>query len=203
MNAKIIVFCLITLTITANVGLTQEAPFHKNDFRMSYGKFTVSEVAIGMGEVFTSIGHHIIHDSILSSSITTFGSFAFQYQRSFGKVVQIGGIITFQPIVSKTHYKNGDHTQTDSYNIFSLMPRIDFNYVNRGIFSMYSGFAMGLCMASYSHNYSWQPDVSGVAATVAFQLNVVGFRIGKEIGGFIEFGAGFQGFINLGISARL
>ncbi len=35
-----------------------------------------------------------------------------------------------------------------------------------------------------------------------FQLNAVGIRVGKTLASFIEFGFGYKGLINLGVSAQ-
>ena len=204
MKGKAFILCLGLLIVTSTVSKSQQLnTIRKNDIRLSYGTATLPMAAVGFGGMFISIGHAIIHDSILSSTLTSFGSLSFQYQYIFGKVLRFGGMITYQPIVDKYLFKKGEHTQTDSYNIFTLMPRVDFAYLNRGIFSLYSGFAVGLMVSTYNHNYSWQPDISGIDANVAFQLNAIGIRVGKDLGGFIEFGTGFQGLINLGFSAKL
>lgn len=68
---------------------------------------------------------------------------------------------------------------------------------------MYSGFAIGVTYAILKINYSDQTDVVTTGWTLGMQLNFIGIRIGKDIGGFAEFGFGSQGLVNFGISAKL
>ena len=81
------------------------------------------------------------------------------------------------------------------------MPRVNFYYINKGLFTLYSGLEVVCTLGVYSDR-SGTSNQNSFGSTFAFQLNTIGMRIGKEIGGYMEFGFGFRGIVNFGISGR-
>ncbi len=112
--------------------------------------------------------------------------------------------ILFLAIETSAHYiyRKGT-TETDSWIVCTVMPKADIYYVNRELFSLYSGLAAGVSHSFCHTNYSNRFDQSFNYFSVAYQLNALGIRVGKDIAGYVEFGFGYQGMVNLGISARL
>jgi len=204
MKMKIFIVCLIALLIMANTCRAQETTYPRNDIRLSYGITTINE--IGLGFNYMLFGSLIVlpfsHDTVFNINVSGYGAFSFQYQYRVSKVVSIGGVLSFNPIKSSITFDHKTFGAISSYFI-TLMPRIDFTYVQRGIFSMYSGFAIGGTYMIMKSNYSNKPDDSTTGFTLGFQVNCVGFRVGKDISGFAEFGFGSLGIVNFGFSARL
>ncbi len=204
MKMKIFLVCLIALLIVANTCRAQDTSYPRSDIRLSYGITTVDEVSLGMN--YLIFGAFFVapfsHDTVFNVNVSGYGGFSFQYSYRISKVVSIGGVISFNPVKSSITFDHKTYGAISSYFI-TLMPRVDFTYIRRGIFSMYSGFAIGGTYAIMQSNYSNKPDDTTTGFLLGFQLNCVGFRVGKDIGGFAEFGFGNQGIINLGLSARL
>ena len=85
---------------------------------------------------------------------------------------------------------------------YSIVYEHAFRYINKPVFQMYSGFAIGYTIKNINYEMNTGEKESSDANHMAFQFNAVGFRFGKQIGGFFEFGYGYKGIFNGGISAR-
>jgi hypothetical protein len=69
--------------------------------------------------------------------------------------------------------------------------------------SLYSGVGAGVTVI-FEKDYG----INGTSTTetdytFAYQVNMIGVRVGKQIAGFAEFGFGLKGLMNIGISAKL
>jgi len=204
MKVKPILASLVAMMIAASTCLAQETNFPRNDVRLGYGMMTMGEMSLGLNELL--FGAFFIapfsNDSILDIGTNGYGAFTVQYQYRISKLVSLGGLFSFNPGITHISFNKKSSLQMTNYFV-SCMPRVDFYYVNKGIFSMYSGFAVGVTYAVLKVNYSDKPDVITTGWTLGLQANFVGFRVGKDIGGFVEFGFGSLGIINFGLSARL
>ena len=82
----------------------------------------------------------------------------------------------------------------------------EYRYVNQGPVQVYSGLGLGYTYAT--EELTPPPELgtssdSGDISNVAYQANVVGVRVGKKFGGFAEFGYGYKGIVNIGLSLQL
>lgn len=87
-------------------------------------------------------------------------------------------------------------------SLVTIMPSVEYKYLKRDAFQLYGNADIGIAIGSVSQDISSDTGTdssSGVA--FAFQANPVGMRIGKQVAGFIEVGAGFKGFVTLGLTA--
>lgn len=82
----------------------------------------------------------------------------------------------------------------------TVMPVVNFTWVNRGIVKLYSGVGVGWDFIrkrnSELEDYSWTTDAG-------FQLTFVGVTVGRRLFGFSEVGIGNHGFFTLGMGYRL
>lgn len=97
----------------------------------------------------------------------------------------------------------------DEYNVHRkssfllILPTAQYHYLNREKLQLYGNIGLGVL------NYSIKEDkdVGSEAfdenyTSFAFQVNPIGLRVGKRIGGFAELGFGFKGIINIGASMK-
>lgn len=71
---------------------------------------------------------------------------------------------------------------------------------------LYSGLGIGYTFGSESLNPavdSGKTTSTGTINSFAWQVNVIGIRVGKAIAGFAEFGYGYKGIVNIGLSIQL
>lgn len=206
MRKIIFLFCMVALMLhhtraTAQQASLKNADFPQNDIRLCYGMTTVYNMAIA-AMTTTTMAFIVPFDSAYRSTVRGYGAFGFQYQYRISKLIQLGALVSVNPGTVDLKFDKGT-TAYISTLFVSFMPRVDFYYLNRGIVSVYSGLALGATYFNFKGNYSAQPDSSSSGIGFGFQLNGVGIRVGKAVGGFVEMGYGCQGIINFGLTARL
>jgi len=203
MNPKrtIAVVILSLLTGTCSMAQTLSDNTHRNEVRIGYGIITMPEMVNSLMTNWSAIGINISMDSVTDYSASLHGIATLEYNRFMNKWLTIGGSLSVNPIntVLKTEH---DLTLTWSYYVLNIMPKVNFYYVNKEMFSMYSGIEVGLATIMWSDRQGKTIE-SDFGATVAFHVNAFGIRVGKQIGGFMEWGYGFRGIVNFGLSARL
>ena len=202
---SITVFFLMFLLLSPAL-LAQETNLSKNDFpkneiNLGYGMLTGVEIANAMAfPMFGIMGIAIMRDTIKDFNPSAYGCVSFNYQRYITRWVSVGGTLSLNPVTMQLTSKHGLDLSYSMY-LLSVMPRVNFYYINKGLFSLYSGLEAGCTLGVYSDR-SGTSNQNSFGSTFAFQLNTIGMRIGKEIGGYMEFGFGFRGMVNFGISGR-
>jgi len=175
----------------------------RDEIRICYGILPASQVSVSFFDaLFLPSAKTDKYDSLITNTNSQYGVISVQYGHQFGKVVHLGAALTFNPVATKYLYKKGG-MENDTWLCFSFMPRLDFCYFNRNIFTIYSSVAAGVSFLYCHADYNNRPDETFNTFWWAYQFTAMGIRIGKDIGGFVEIGYGYQGVINLGLSAKL
>lgn len=81
-----------------------------------------------------------------------------------------------------------------------------YRYQNLKKVQLYSGLGIGYTFGSETldpPSESGKTSSSGSINKFAWQINALGIRIGNSIAGFIEFGYGYKGIVNVGLSIQL
>jgi hypothetical protein len=131
------------------------------------------------------------------------GTFSIGYNRKVSRVVMIGLVVSYTNCHSTGDYSPvGSHQKYKvhiSDDIISEIEMITLNYVNKPVVRLYSAVGVGVTVAFSS-------VVGGKASTrqmfPAGQVTFLGIRIGRSLGGFIEFGVGSTGMISGGMSYK-
>ncbi|MDD4603718.1 MAG: hypothetical protein PHF97_07920 [Bacteroidales bacterium] len=199
MKTKLTLTFLVILTILASNVNGQENT-SKNEIRLGYGVITGPEMANSLMSVWPAIGISIFRDTITDYKCSFYGAASLEYHRHLAPWVAVGASVSVNPISTVIRGKSGIDFSYNYY-LLTVMPRVDFYYVHKGLISMYSGVQVG---ASYVF---WQDRTGNSVSTdsgisAAFHINAFGIRIGKEIGAFMEWGYGFRGVVNFGISGK-
>lgn len=158
-----------------------------NEVSISYGQFTINQIATTVGLV---IGSAASAGNI--SDIRSTGSFGLEYYCHIGNgKCAFGGGLNFE----STSYKVGNKTNPDNLtneriNIFSIIPGFKVAWVGGSAFTFYSKIAAGVAL--YANN--------STTVNLAFQLSPACIEFGSpSFLGFIEAGFGTQGIVNVGI----
>ena len=91
---------------------------------------------------------------------------------------------------------------------FMLLPTIEFVYFKRGVVELYGGAAAGVNLVNHTEKSLNQTATSNakksdLSTTFAYQVNPIALRVGNQrIGGFLEAGLGYKGFVTAGVSLR-
>ena len=90
---------------------------------------------------------------------------------------------------------------------FLVLPTAEFVYLRRNLFELYGSASAGV---DFSRHYETGLTAKGkelaqknskFGTEFAYQVNPIGVRVGNsKIGGFVEAGLGYRGFVTAGIS---
>ena len=91
---------------------------------------------------------------------------------------------------------------------FMLLPTVEFVYFKRGVVELYGGAAAGVNLVNHTEKSLNQTATSNakksdLSTNFAYQVNPIALRVGNQrIGGFLEAGLGYKGFVTAGVSLR-
>lgn len=201
---KIKTLFMLAIALLGMTGNAQEsAPFMKNELVMSYGVYSIPDISFEFGifeKVF--INDAFVKDSVRFSDVSGSGSICAGYHRYLGKIVAIGFSATIDAIRHAIEFDK-ETSFRSSATVVSIMPAINFHYIRTKLFSVYGGGSAGVAAWIYKTDYTDNSlNASGVKWMFAYQLTLIGMRVGKDVGGFIEMGCGYQGMLKAGLSLK-
>ncbi len=91
-------------------------------------------------------------------------------------------------------------------NFITLAIEGQYRYQNMNKVHLYSGIGIGYTFGNETLNPptdSGKETSTGNINSIAWQINALGIRVGKSIAGFAEFGYGYKGIVNIGLSIQL
>jgi hypothetical protein len=189
------------LIVTA--GAQEIVPFRKSELVISYGAFSIPDISFEFGifdKVF--INGAFSKDSVRFSDISSSGSISAGYHRYLGKIVAIGFSGTIDAIRHSIEFDK-ETSFRSSATVISFMPAINFHYIRTNLVSVYGGGSAGVAAWIYKTDYTDNSlNASGIKWMFAYQLTLIGMRVGKDVGGFIEMGCGYQGMVKAGLSLK-
>lgn len=148
----------------------------------------------GLGSLFYFINQNS------SNSYNSPGTFIVGYTRSLNKIIGVGFQLGFTPIT--TQYPLGSSYSKEVNNYLQGLARVKFQYLNKPVFAMYSGVAIGVTLDYYSETSKGGTTTNTQKLYPAGQLTLLGFRVGRG-GAFVgEFGIGTLSILNLGVSFK-
>jgi hypothetical protein len=129
------------------------------------------------------------------------GTFNIGYNRSLSNIVGVGfhlGYVYVEHKTKATTY-NPSYTYQDGY--LQGLAFIKFKYLNKPAFIMYSGVGIGVILDYYT-DITTTETINGQKIFPAGQLTLLGFRVGRSVAFFGEFGLGTLQILNAGISYK-
>lgn len=91
---------------------------------------------------------------------------------------------------------------------FMLLPTVEFVYFKRGVVELYGGASAGVNLVNHTEKSlnktaASSAKKSDLSTTFAYQVSPIALRVGNQrIGGFLEAGLGYKGFVTAGVSLR-
>jgi hypothetical protein len=177
--------------------------FRQNDFYAGYGAFSVFYFTTVNSGDFDNISTNNLKDP------TSPGTFFMGYQRYLNKVIATGFMFGYQPFHrtgygydnSYGYYGNNYVPITLDNHLIMGMARVTFSYLNKPVISMYSGIGIGVTI-NLIHIEGEGISANDRKLLPAGQLTLMGLRFGRAFGGFVEFGFGTYGIVNLGLNYK-
>ena len=122
------------------------------------------------------------------------------YRHWFGKHFSFGGVLAFDKntvqIRTQTNGPDGGVFEERTRNYTTLAAEVGLYYVNSPGFQLYSSAGFGTTVV-----YVPKSQIS-TRIWPNMHLNLLGMRFGGRVGGFLEFGFGYKGIINAGLSVQ-
>jgi hypothetical protein len=199
---KNLLFCLLLAgMVLMNSAFAQEKTIAKNEIRVGYGMLTGVEMANAVFNIWPAIGVTTIsRDTIADYAPSFYGTGGLEYTRHLNPWLSVGAGVNINPVNTYIRSTKG-HEYTWTYYCLSVMPRVDFYYMKKSVVSLYSGLQAGACFIFWADK-TGNTNYYDFGVSPAFHINAFGIRIGKEIGGYMEWGYGFRGIFNFGVSAK-
>ncbi|MCK9421724.1 MAG: hypothetical protein M0Q38_03930 [Bacteroidales bacterium] len=194
-----VLLALALVLIGASVNAQDYKP-GKNEITLGYGAFTGVEMANALFSIWPALGMTIGKDTLKDYNCSFYGLGDLEYLRWVNPWLRVGASLSVNPVSTLITTKSGREL-TWNYYFITVMPRIDFVYFSKGIFSMYSGLQAGASLILWSDRQG-SATINDSGLSAAFHLNAFGMRLGKEIGAYMEWGYGFRGTFNIGISGK-
>lgn len=177
---------------------------NRHEFRIGYSDgLTLSSASfwgIGLSDALTGT------ERIDEQSTGVFGvGYRYGFNR-FRVGLDIGFAEVSSKIVDKTN--KTPYLKETQQNLL-ILPTAEIIYFKKGLFELYGSIAAGVDVTStkekgLTDEGKRKADTKADKSTdFAFQANPIAMRLGNNhIGGFIEAGLGYKGFVTAGISVR-
>ena len=133
------------------------------------------------------------------------------YRYNFSKHFSLGGMFAYDSNSVKVARDNDNDGKLDTsdkqivkrrYMTFAVEPK--FNYLAKPAFQIYGYLGLGVTVVKFGNVTKFanndQPEAEKQLPYFNAHLTPIGMRFGKEFGGFVEFGYGYKGIMNAGIS---
>jgi len=201
MKKAVIAISLILFSISLSAQSYYRSYDH-HDISVSYGLFTPSQ--------FWVVDSPILNDSFpaelyVSDNYKGSGSIGLTYRHMFKNENMLWGVSAAMSNASWEIFNIGINEGELKRTYYTLAMEWQYRWRNQGVIQMYSGVDLGYTFGQET----FTPTEAGAAATTSnigqfgYQVNAVGARFGKKFGGYVEFGYGFKGIINFGLSLQL
>jgi hypothetical protein len=164
-----------------------------NQVRIGYGIVSMPQFIEHAGKGTSA---QMVPGAYKDMSTKTTGAIALSYTRDNFSLIAWGGDLVYQNLKSTYMYDDGSSAMLNT-NYMSATLRADIRYINTEKFLLYSSLGAGACMTQAKFDgqtkNEWLP---------AFHVTGLGFRYGNNVAFFGEFGFGYRGIANGGISFR-
>lgn len=174
----------VLLLVGPAVGAMEEAgvSFGKHELSVGWGFGTVQEMLWLLEDIIVISGGQTLEDAEGSGAVSV--SYRYHPNRTWA----FGLTAVFEKI--EATYANPDETRAS--NTIAVLGTARLKYLDRGALGLYSGIGLGWCRIFDQGKF------------MGFQATLLGanLRLGGSLGLFAELGAGFQGILHLGATAR-
>jgi len=199
-------YFIVMVVVLLSTGLSAqsvEQNYQHHDVMISYGAFPFDQ--------FLSVESSMLNDlypdkRYIRDHYSGSGIVSLSYRKITGSEKYLWGISAGYNQSKCSIYYLSDEVGQLSRQFITVAVDFEYRYVNRGILQIYSGGMLGYQFGTEKLTppaNSEMPGGTGTLNRIAYQANVMGIRVGKDIAGFMEFGFGYKGMVNLGVSAQL
>lgn len=163
----------------------------KNEVYAGYGRASFADVMLEFSGAITIMFY-------APPDIQSSGIFQVGYNRLLSHGISVGGELSFEAI---TLIGTDPEAYENHYTVTNITARFDYRYWERENFAVYSGLSIGVGNVG-SHGTINPAGTLSAGLIPAGQLNLFGISYGKKWNGYVEWGFGSNGLINMGLTRR-
>lgn len=191
---KLLLLLLLFLCVSQRVAFAQEQDKEpRHEIFAGYGVLSLQVMGNYFGNFF--IGSFFGTGQDMSSA----GPVMLGYNYWAGEKISIGVTGSYTTFSARFN-ESGELDFRNRY--YTIVPRVDYHWAKRENVNVYSGLGLGASLL-HTHYGKGRTNPKDLGVGAAIQVNCVGIRVGRKVGGFFEMGFGFNGLVNAGINARL
>jgi hypothetical protein len=188
------------------MGISAQSYYHSYDHH---------DISIGYGlllpDQFNKFGSSMLDERYpdkryVRDKYSSMGALFLTYRHMLKNEVMFFGVTAGYGNSSSEIYNVGQYEGELVRQFITVAVEWEYRYVNQGPVQIYSGLGLGYTYGTEKLTPpadKGSPEVSGDVSSIAYQLNAVGIRLGKNFAGFAEFGYGYKGIVNIGFSVQL
>jgi hypothetical protein len=120
------------------------------------------------------------------------------------KGLSLGFMVNFEQIKSRVTYLKSGTPSINNFttNSLSVMPRLNYNWIDKKIIAIYSGVSGGPSFAFYEGVDKTNIVQNAMQIIPSLQVHALGIRVGGKWNIFLEGGFGTLGLVNGGIGRK-
>ncbi len=193
---KLFLSLVAALTLCGTAQAQQVDYGNKHEVGITYGVYSNSQYFSFLEDLVTL---SVTGGSLSNENEKFFGPMTVEYFYRVKPWLGVGGIGAIL-INNKDLYLHDAKCGTSRSCYFSLLPAVKADFLRRKHFGMYSKLGIGVTVLSLKDKLDTGDKESGTAATVNWQLSLIGMEAGgSKLRGFAELGFGEQGIFLAGI----
>ena len=179
---------IVALSLCTNAGAQSSC---KHEIALSYGLGSTSGFVAVTASVFAAIFGATLDYSFI-------GPVAGEYFYHVSDLVGVGGVASYAAFLDK------EKPAEAPMACIALLPGVKLDWLRREHFGMYSKLCAGASYLTSPGAGQETEDGAGSSGTLTFnfQASLLGAEFGGGVRGFVEAGAGEQGFLLAGVRFR-
>ncbi len=200
---RFLIFVILIFTGSVILSQSFDRSYLRNDVLISYG--------IPSTDLFLKISSPMLNEQFpderyVRDNYGGSGIVMLTYRRVSKSEKFFWGVTAGYNSTKGDLYYLGSHEGELKRNFITVAAEGHYRYQNLKKIQLYSGIGIGYSIGSETlqpPTDSGKLSASGSINRLAYQLNVIGIRMGSNIAGFIELGYGYKGIINAGLSIQI
>ncbi|MBC8320455.1 MAG: hypothetical protein H8E34_07020 [Bacteroidetes bacterium] len=201
--SRTLIYFLLFIVTNNLVSQTYDRSYLHHDIMASYG--------LPATDLFVDINSTMLNEKFpdrryVRDNYRGSGVVSVSYRRVSKNELMLWGISAAYCQTTGDIYNVGHYEGELNRRFITIAVDGQYRYQNMNKIQLYSGLGIGYSFGSETLNplsNSGSPSVSGSINRIAWQINAIGVRIGDSIAGTVEFGYGYKGIVNVGLSIQL
>jgi hypothetical protein len=199
MNKAILFLSIVFLSATAVRAQSYMRSYDHHDIQISYGMFTPDQ--------FLKVNSSMLDEQFpekryVRDNYSGTGALFLTYRHIGKNENWLWGVTVGASANTSKIYNVGLEGGDLKRSFITAAVEGEYRYRNQGVVQLYSGLGLGFTYGTETLTTPEHISTTGNISNIAYQVNVIGVRLGTKFAGFAEFGFGYKGIVNIGFSMQ-